>query len=159
MHHTALDDGLPLTCAAVGWSQTFRRFLFATMKLAVFSILVSTALAFTPPSMTFAVGKKAPAKKAAPVKKAKVAVKKAAPKAKAAVKKAVPKAKAAVKKAAPKPKPAPKKVVKKVVAKKAPPKPKPTPKNVVKKAVRAAPKVSVEWCCGVVLPAIFCGFQ
>jgi len=92
------------------------------MKFAVFAICAGVATAFTAPTMTFAVGKKAPAKKAAP---------------KPVAKKATQPVKAVVKKAAPKPMPA-KKVVKAV--KKAAPKPKPVVKKVVKAVKKAAPK-------------------
>jgi len=116
------------------------------MKLAVFAILASTALAFTPPSMTFAVGKKAPAKaKTVPVKKAAAAAKKVEKKVEKAVKKAAP-VKAVKKAVAKKPapvKPAPVKAVKKVVVKKTPP----PVKKVVRKAAPAfASAVSSVFC-------------
>lgn len=95
------------------------------MKLALFAILASTATAFTPPSLTFAVGKKAP------VKAKTVAVKKVAPK---PVAKVAPKATKPVAKAAPVKKAAPTKAVAKVVAK-AKPVVKAAPKPVVKKVV------------------------
>ena len=105
------------------------------MKYLVVALLVSAASAFTTPPLTFAVSKKAPAKKAKAaatkaVKKAAKVVKKAAtkPVKKAAATKPVKKAAAVVKKAvkevkkaAPKPKPvkktAPVPVQPKVVAK------------------------------------------
>lgn len=105
------------------------------MKLAVFAILASTAVAFTPPSMTFAVGKKAP-KKAAKT----VAVKKAAP-AKAVTK---PVAKAVTKPVAKKAAPVAKKVA--PVAKKAAPvakKAAPVAKKAAPAPKKAAPKKPV----------------
>jgi len=104
------------------------------MKLALFAILASTATAFTPPSLTFAVGKKAaPKAKTVAVKKA---VTKAVPKATKPVAKAAP-AKKVVAKVAPKvvAKAAPvKKVVAKPVVKKVVPVKKAAPKPVIKRS-------------------------
>jgi hypothetical protein len=112
------------------------------MKFApVFALCVASANAFTAPSMTFALGKKAPVKKAAPAATKAVAKKVVAPVKKAVAppaKKVVAKAAAPVKKVVAKAAPIKKAVVapvKKVVAKAVPVVKKAVP--VVKKAVAA----------------------
>jgi hypothetical protein len=131
------DSSWPLCFGSFHFFFAATQIINITMKLSlsVCAILAASATAFTPPAMTFAVGKKktAPAKasatkavKAAPVKKAPIVAKKAP----VVVKKAV----AVVKKAPVVVKKAPVVVAKKVVAAK---------KVVVKKAV-AAKKVVVK---------------